>query len=76
MWAGTLGHLLRVSLVLNVADWVLFSGCNVYLVPEEIPNVLNAVVDHSGSLETQSPGDDRHILGQAHRLEHLWAEHT
>ena len=61
---------------MNVADWVLFCRTNVYLMSEQITNVINVVVDHSWSFKTQTPRNDRDILGQAHWLQHLRTEDT
>ena len=62
------------SVILNVADGVLLGCRDVHLVSEEFANVVDVIVDHSWALETETPGDHRHVLGEAHRLKHLRTE--
>lgn len=64
------------SLVLDEANRVLLRRGDVYLASEQITDVLHIVVDHSGALETETPGDHRDILRKAHGFEHLGAEDT
>ena len=64
----------HLSVVLDVADWILLGCRDVHLVSEEFANVVDVIVDHSWALETETPGDHRHVLGEAHRLKHLRTE--
>lgn len=43
---------------------------------KEVTDVIDIVVDHSGAFKTETPSNDGHIFGKAHRLKHLRAEHT
>ena len=43
---------------------------------EQVADVLNIVVDHGGAFKTETPGNDRDVLGQTHWLKHLRAEHS
>lgn len=43
---------------------------------EEISNVADTVVDHSGAFETQTPSNDIDILRKSHGSEHFWTENT
>ena len=43
---------------------------------EEVPDVLDVVVDHGGALKAQSPGNYGDIFRQAHWQEHLRTEDT
>lgn len=49
---------------------------DVCLVAKEISDILNLVLDHSGSLEAQAPSDHSHVLWEAHWSQHLGSEHT
>lgn len=60
----------------NVAKSVLLNGGDANLVAEQISNVVDAVVDHGGSLQAESPGDNAHIFWQAHRPQHFWPENS
>ena len=51
-------------------------SCTSYLVPEQVPDVVDAVQDHCGSLQAEPPRDDVDVLGHAHRPQHLGAEHA
>ena len=64
----------HLSVVLDVADWILLGCCDVHLVSEEFADVVDTVVDHSWTLQTETPGDHRHVLREAHRLKHLRTE--
>ena len=44
------------------------------LVPKQLPDILDAVLDHRRPLQRQAPGEDAHIWRQAHGQEHLGAE--
>src|SRR5699024_3513525 len=43
----------------------------VHLMADQITNVIDAILDHGGSLEAQSPAEHIHILGQSHWSKHL-----
>lgn len=43
---------------------------------EQLANVGNLVLDHGGTLQTQTPAEDAHVLGQAHGFQHLRTEHA
>lgn len=43
---------------------------------KQLTNVGDAVLDHGGTLQTQTPAKDAHVLGKTHGLEHLRAEHA
>lgn len=44
------------------------------LVPEQVADVLDAVLDHGRPLQRQAPRNDAHAVRQAHRPQHLWPE--
>ena len=48
----------------------------IHLVPEQVTDVGNAVLDHGRALEAEPPGNHPHSGGQAHRRQHFWAEHA
>ena len=48
----------------------------IHLMPQQLPNILDAVLDHRRSLQTQTPTIDPHIRRQTHRLQHLRSEHA
>ena len=58
------------------ADGVPLDHAEVDLVAKQVTNVVNAVQDHGGPLQPEAPCDDVHILGEAHRPQHLRAEHA
>lgn len=59
---------------INVAYLVLLGGGEADLVPEQVPDVVDPVVDHRRSFQTESPGDHAHVFRQAHGPQHLRAE--
>ena len=46
------------------------------LVPEEVPDVLDPVLDHRGPLEAEAPSDHSDIGGETHGGKHLGPEHA
>ena len=44
--------------------------------PQQLPNIPNAILNHRRSLQTQTPPINPHILRQPHRLQHLRSEHA
>ncbi|KAJ8577492.1 hypothetical protein ON010_g1712 [Phytophthora cinnamomi] len=46
------------------------------LVAEQVADVVETVLNHRGALQRQTPGDDTHVLRQAHGAQHLRTEHT
>ncbi len=44
--------------------------------PQQLPDILHAILDHGRPLQTQTPTVDPHVRRQAHRLQHLRSEHT
>lgn len=46
------------------------------LVAQQVTNVGDGVLDHSGPLQTETEAVDPEIPGQTHALEHLGAEHA
>ena len=48
----------------------------IHLMPQQLPNIPNPILNHRRSLQTQSPSINPQILRQAHRLQHLRSEHA
>mmetsp|Transcript_6574 Transcript_6574/g.11054 ORF Transcript_6574/g.11054 Transcript_6574/m.11054 type:complete len:366 (+) Transcript_6574:79-1176(+) len=61
---------------LESCDWAVALAREIRLVAEQITDVFYLVLDHRGSLERQTPGNDAHVSGQAHREQHFGSEHT
>ena len=55
---------------------ILLDGSKIDLVAEKFSDVGDAILDHGGSLQTQSKAKDLEVFWQAHRLQHLGPEHT
>lgn len=50
--------------------------CHIHFVPKEISNVLNAILDHGGTLQREAPSNYPHIWWQSHRHQHFRTENT
>mmetsp|Transcript_22505 Transcript_22505/g.36015 ORF Transcript_22505/g.36015 Transcript_22505/m.36015 type:complete len:502 (+) Transcript_22505:251-1756(+) len=61
---------------LETTDGRHLGAAKVDLVAEKVADVGHIVLDHSGPLQTQAPGNDAHVVGQPHRPQHLWSEHA
>ena len=46
----------------------------VHAVSNQVSDVVQAVLDHGGSLQAEPPGDHVHVLGQPHGEQHLGSE--
>ena len=61
---------------LEASDAGLADEAEVDLVAEELVDIVDAILNHGRALEGQAPRDARHVVVEAHRLEHLGAEHA
>ena len=55
---------------------ITLDEAQIHLMPQQLPDIPNAVLDHRRSLKTQPPPINPHILRQTHRLQHLGSEHA
>ena len=53
-----------VITALYPAEGVPMDHVEVHLVPHQVPDVVVSILDHGGSLQTQTPRDHIHILHQ------------
>ena len=60
----------------DVRYFVRLRGGKRYLVAEQVSDILQVVVDHRRTLQTESPRDDVDVIWEAHRAQHLWPEDT
>ena len=44
--------------------------------PQQLADILHAILDHCRPLQTQTPAVDPHVRRQAHRLQHLGSKHA
>lgn len=61
---------------MDIADGVLLGALQADLVSEQVSDVVDVVVDHSRSFQTETPSNNTDIRVEAHRLEHFWAENA
>jgi len=60
----------------DVAYFVVLGGSQTDLVAEQVSNVREVVVDHCGTLKTESPSNYINIFWQAHGTKHLRSENS
>ena len=63
-----------VSGLVQSAERVPPHHAEVHLVPHQVPDVVEAVLDHGGSLQAEAPGDHVHVLREPHGQQHLGSE--
>ena len=61
---------------LDQCDGVVTGALQADLVTEQVSNVVDIVLNHGRSLQTETPGNNADIGVEAHRLEHFRAEDT
>lgn len=63
-------------LFIKAADGVPERHFQVQLVPHQITDIINAVLDHCGALGAEPPCNDLDVGGKAERQEHFRPENT